>query len=69
MLALPTGALRVPELSLEATGDSDSILFSLVIPTYNEAANVKKIVSVLSHVLDESIPGDYELIIDRKSVV
>ncbi|MCJ8279681.1 MAG: glycosyltransferase [Rivularia sp. ALOHA_DT_140] len=42
---------------------NQSILFSLVIPTYLEAGNIKKIVETLTRLLDESIPGDYELIV------
>ncbi|NEQ22660.1 MAG: glycosyltransferase, partial [Microcoleus sp. SIO2G3] len=39
------------------------ILFSLVIPTYNEGNNTPKIVALLSQILDEAIPDAYELIV------
>ena len=39
------------------------ILFSLVIPTYNEGKNIPKIVTLLSQILDEAIPEAYELIV------
>lgn len=42
---------------------SRPLTFSLVIPTYNERGNVAKIVAQLSRLLDDFIPGDYELIL------
>jgi dolichol-phosphate mannosyltransferase len=42
---------------------SENILLSLVIPTYKERDNIKNVVRILSQLLDESIPGDYELIV------
>lgn len=39
------------------------VLLSLVIPTYNESQNIKDIVQILSNLLDEVIPDNYELII------
>ncbi len=42
---------------------SISLHFSLIIPTYNERNNIKKIVQVLSYLLDKVLPDDYELII------
>jgi dolichol-phosphate mannosyltransferase len=37
--------------------------FSLVIPTYNEAQNVERIVQILTNLLDRALPNDYELIV------
>lgn len=37
--------------------------FSLIIPTYNEGQNVPKIISQLTNLLDEVLPGNYELIL------
>jgi dolichol-phosphate mannosyltransferase len=64
LLSVPTGSLQILE-SPAATTDANTepILFSLVIPTYKEAGNIQKIVSVLSNLLDESIPEKYELIV------
>ncbi|MGB3650260.1 MAG: glycosyltransferase [Rivularia sp. (in: cyanobacteria)] len=62
LLSVPSGSLRIPELPPIDVADQ-SILFSLVIPTYLEAGNINKIVRTLTSLLDESIPGDYELII------
>ncbi len=60
LLAVPTGALKISEFT--ANGNHP-ILLSLVIPTYKEHDNVENIVKILSNLLDEAIPGDYELII------
>ena len=64
LLPVPSGSLQISELppAVLAVG-SDSIQFSLVIPTYNEATNIQSIVRILSQLLDQSIPGTYELII------
>lgn len=63
LLSVPTGPLRIsnPPTGVETSGGS--IFFSLVIPTYKERDNIKNVVSVLTELLDSSIPGDYELII------
>jgi dolichol-phosphate mannosyltransferase len=37
--------------------------FSLVIPTYNECDNLARLVTVLTHLLDRVLPGQYELIV------
>ncbi|MEM1395474.1 MAG: glycosyltransferase [Cyanobacteria bacterium P01_D01_bin.116] len=63
LLSVPSGSLRIPRLLSRAATANQSILFSLVIPTYLEAGNINKIVRTLTSLLDESIPGDYELII------
>lgn len=46
--------------SLTATGQ---ISLSLVIPTYNEGRNIGNLVAILSNLLDESRPQNYELIV------
>jgi dolichol-phosphate mannosyltransferase len=64
MLALPTGTLRVSETSIGLKpGDGTPPFLSLVIPTYNEAANITNVVKVLSRVLTEIHPDNYELIV------
>ncbi len=61
MLASPIGDFQVsPRLTTE---NHQPLLFSLVVPTYNEAANIAEIISVLSAVLDRDIPNNYELIV------
>ncbi|MGB3755031.1 MAG: glycosyltransferase [Rivularia sp. (in: cyanobacteria)] len=63
LLSVPSGSLRIPRLPSRVGVTNQSIMFSLVIPTYLEAGNINKIVRTLTSLLDESIPGDYELII------
>ncbi len=63
LLSVPSGSLRVPGSSSRVSVASQSILFSLVIPTYLEAGNIHRIVRTLTSLLDESIPGDYEIIL------
>lgn len=64
LLTVPSGALKIPEppILLEDT-NGHPILFSLVIPTYNEGKNIQKIVTILSQILDGVIPQAYELIV------
>jgi dolichol-phosphate mannosyltransferase len=65
LLPVPSGSLKIPEIppkELNPTS-TDTVFFSLVIPTYNESANIRKVVVDLSRLLDGFIPGDYELIV------
>ena len=66
-LPVPSGPLEIPSVETFNSTFTDPgtppIYFSLVIPTYNECKNVKSIVEKLSHLLDGSIPGNYELIV------
>ncbi|MCF2147522.1 glycosyltransferase [Desmonostoc muscorum LEGE 12446] len=59
LLAIPSGNLQISDIE----SISQPIQLSLVIPTYKERENIQKIVTILSQVLDEFIPGDYELIV------
>ncbi|MEH2437444.1 MAG: glycosyltransferase [Nostoc sp.] len=64
LLTVPTGPLKISELPPNGVGISgESIHLSLVIPTYKERDNIKNVVNILSQLLDESIPGNYELIV------
>jgi dolichol-phosphate mannosyltransferase len=63
LLLEPTGILQIPALSPSSVDIGAGILLSLVIPTYKERENIEKVVRILSQLLDESIPGDYELIV------
>ncbi|MEA5583294.1 glycosyltransferase [Nodularia harveyana UHCC-0300] len=56
--------LQIPELPASSCGeDSQPIYFSLVIPTYQERENIHQMVKILTELLNESIPGQYELIV------
>ncbi|MBW4564851.1 MAG: glycosyltransferase [Mojavia pulchra JT2-VF2] len=64
LLTVPLGDLKVSDLALTDAGViSQNLLLSLVIPTYKERDNIKNVVRILSQLLDESIPGEYELIV------
>ncbi|MEA5578514.1 glycosyltransferase family 2 protein [Anabaena sp. UHCC 0451] len=59
LLTVPTGSLKIAEYS----SDDNNLLLSLVIPTYKERNNIENIVNILSRLLDEAIPSNYELIV------
>ena len=72
LLPVPSVPLQVFELRQEASDtrlieNSGSFLspiqFSLIVPTYNESGNIEKIIWILSNLLDQVLPEDYELII------
>ncbi|BAU06231.1 glycosyltransferase [Fischerella sp. NIES-3754] len=58
LLPVPSGTLQIPE-----SPSQELVWFSLIIPTYNEAANIEKIIQRLTKLLDERIPGNYEFIV------
>lgn len=62
LLPVPTAALKIPAQEALAGGQA-SVYFSLVVPTYQESQNIEKMVALLSHLLDEILPHDYELIV------
>jgi dolichol-phosphate mannosyltransferase len=64
VLSLTTSQLQISELAPTTPGaDSESIYFSLVIPTYQERENIRQIVEILTQLLNEFIPRQYELIV------
>ncbi|WP_193195104.1 glycosyltransferase [Nostoc sp. MG11] len=63
LLSVPSGTLQISELTPTRGVGSKFIHLSLVIPTYKERDNIKNVVRILSQLLDEAIPGNYELII------
>ncbi|MEM9804235.1 MAG: glycosyltransferase [Cyanobacteria bacterium P01_D01_bin.56] len=54
--------VRSPQGPLQIVANH-SLLFSLVIPTYNECKNVGPLVTQLTQLLDTQLPGQYELIV------
>ncbi|XTZ19299.1 MAG: glycosyltransferase, partial [cyanobacterium endosymbiont of Rhopalodia fuxianensis] len=64
LLSTPSGTLKIPYFFpiKEIARDCPPKL-SLILPTYNEAGNIKDIVKILSQLLDQYMPGRYELII------
>jgi dolichol-phosphate mannosyltransferase len=63
LMTAPSGALRIPKYPPKGACSKDGVLFSLIIPTYNERDNIKNVIQVLTKLLDSSIYGDYELIV------
>lgn len=64
LLPVPFGSLQISGLSgYSQSLNQTRIEFSLVIPTYQESANIEKIVDKLSSLLDEALPQAYELVI------
>ncbi|MFN6571357.1 glycosyltransferase [Dendronalium sp. ChiSLP03b] len=64
LLTVPTGSLQISESPfINVDAGDEAIYFSLVIPTYKERDNIQNVVRILSQLLDEFIPGDYELIV------
>src|ERR1700679_3773096 len=57
-LPLSTGPLVVPRQA----PSGPPLKLSLIVPTYNECGNVQPLVEQVSDVLDEIIPGAYEII-------
>ncbi|QOV24372.1 glycosyltransferase [Anabaenopsis elenkinii] len=58
LLKVPTGTLEIKDLP-----GTSNLCLSLVIPTYKERDNIQKVIQILTQTLNESIPGDYELIV------
>jgi dolichol-phosphate mannosyltransferase len=50
-------------LIIPALVNSDRPLLSLVVPTYNESGNVKRLVERISQILDSLLPQNYQLIL------
>jgi dolichol-phosphate mannosyltransferase len=64
LLPVLSRAFAVPALSSTTEEFSDRPLqLSLVIPTYNEGKNIETMIRQLSSLLDQAIPGAYELIV------
>ena len=72
LLSAPSGDFQVCGFPFGSPDvDSDSwtsqqfvpIHLSLIVPTYNESGNIEKIIYILSRILNEALPNNYELII------
>jgi dolichol-phosphate mannosyltransferase len=48
---------------IQQESSSMGVQLSLVLPTYNEAQNIQKVVAMLCELLNRTIPGGYELIV------
>lgn len=64
LLPVPSGALQIPERPyLVDSAEQEPIEFSLVLPTFKESQNIASIVQILTQLLDDYLPGQYELIV------
>lgn len=64
LIATPTYTLQIaPTPLLTDLVTHSPLYFSLVLPTYNEGENIQKIVAILSKILDQFLPNNYELIV------
>ncbi|MDJ0600136.1 MAG: glycosyltransferase [Crocosphaera sp.] len=64
LVPVPSGVFQISDSSITpGTSDEGPLKFSLVLPTYKEAGNIQDIVKILTHLLDQSIQGDYEIIV------
>jgi dolichol-phosphate mannosyltransferase len=64
LLAAPTGKLVIKDnQALIASNNCSSIQLSVIIPTYNECANIKRLIAQISDQLDAILPHAYELIV------
>lgn len=74
LLPVPSGSYRISTLDRqdrlhgaesapEELANSSSIYLSLILPTYKERINVIGMVAILTTLLDEALPGAYEIIV------
>lgn len=61
LINVPTGPLTILPSNLPL--GAGQLLLSLVLPTYNEGKNIPAIVQQLTNLLNQAIPGEYELIV------
>ncbi len=62
MIPVPSGRLKIPASS-ELSKPDEPVYLSLIIPTYNEGKNILAVVHLLSYLLDEALPNNYQLIV------
>jgi dolichol-phosphate mannosyltransferase len=60
--ALPTGSFRVPVRAAERCS-AESLVLSLVVPTYNEAVNIEPFLQCIRNALDPGLGKRYEVIV------
>jgi len=60
LLSMPVGPHTVGPVD---RGTGSRVRLSLVLPTYNESKNIREMISRLTPILDDALPGDYEIIV------
>jgi dolichol-phosphate mannosyltransferase len=63
LLPTPAGVFQVTASAAPPAGQALPIYLSLIVPTFNERENIFSLTQLLSHLLDEALPGRYELIV------
>ena len=64
LIPVPTGLLEISDQPIVSEfSEERSLKLSLILPTFNESGNIADIVQILSNLLDQSIPENYELIV------
>ncbi len=59
------GLLRVPDgpLKIGPAPGGPAVSLSMIVPTYNEARNIREMVRRLTELLDRSLPDQYEIVV------
>ncbi len=59
LLSVPAGPHTIPALDAAA----GKVHLSIILPTFNESKNIREMLFRLTKVLDQALPGDYEVIV------
>lgn len=63
LLPTPVGQLQIDQYDSHDDFRTESVWFSLIVPTYNEGKNVAALVRILTSLLDQALSDNYELIV------
>ena len=64
LISVPSESLKISSIEdISISSQKPSIKLSLIIPTYNEGKNISYLIQLLSQLLDQEIPQQYELIV------
>lgn len=63
LLPTPVGLLQIDQYDSHDDFRTESVWFSLIVPTYNEGKNVAALVRILTSLLDQALSDNYELIV------
>ena len=64
MISVPTGSLKILDNPVYLDSNFDQpLMFSLILPTFNESSNIQKIITIVDELLAQTIPEQYELIV------
>ena len=64
LISLPSESLTISPLENEYYHNPEKVIqLSLIIPTYNESQNISYLIKLISDILNQTIPEEYELIV------